>query len=1054
MKRMLFNATQPEELRVALVDGQRLYDLDIEAAGREQKKANIYKAKITRLEPSLEAAFVDYGGLRHGFLPLKEISRTYFDPAVDLSSGRVNIKDVLREGQEVIVQVEKEERGNKGAALTTFISLAGRYLVLMPNNPRAGGVSRRIMGDDRNELRDAMAGLTVPDDMGLIVRTAGVGRNVEELQWDLDYLIQLWSAIEKAAVEREAPFLIYQESNVIIRAIRDYLRNDISELLVDTKETYEKAREFMQLVMPQNLNKIKLYKDRVPLFTRFQIESQIETAFQREVRLPSGGAIVIDHTEALLSIDINSSRSTKGGDIEETALSTNLEAADEIARQLRLRDLGGLIVIDFIDMTSTRNQREVENRLKEALKMDRARVQIGRISRFGLLEMSRQRLRPSLGESSQIVCPRCQGHGTVRGTESLALSILRIIEEDAMKEHTAKIVVQLPVNVATYLLNEKRQAISEIESRQNVVIVLIPNSSFESPHYEVQRIRGSEMPTTADSPSSYELKTVREEETNLMTDVAKPIIEEPAVKGVVPLQPAPDQSKVQAPGLLKRIFSIFSAPAQPAPKKESATTQQKTSTGQRQRGNRPATGGSGAGRQSQSRRKPQQARRDSGRDSGRDSARNPSGSRGASRQQERQPAKAQAANTDRQAEPDRKPQTQAQPTPESRDATSQQSSSSVDTQNSQSPQATDSGTSGGESTARSQSRSSSRRGRRGGRRRRRDHDGNQASSGAQSGTEGSAANEKTAPAQERTTTAAANDNTEVTHHTHQETPRESRNSSSAPVSGDHSTARHSAEVSQSAVSNTANPSPTTSQPVPLHPAQTPAASSSATTQSGSPRPTTTAPVTPSHAPAAASHTAPIAQQRENSTAAGQDSQARPAPMEHQTSAPQPVIPAAQPSAQPAATHPSSTTQATVTHTPHTPHSNAPTATNRPAQQSTPLQQAVGAQTSATHSASTASNTNAPGTTSIPPPAAQSVATTSSGSTQSTGGSQPAGSGDHSPTRAPGSAAHFSGNTTEKSYDKPNDNRQQNDSDKSHSERPKESATGHSEPSGHKHSSDD
>lgn len=556
MKRMLFNATQPEELRVALVDGQRLYDLDIESAGREQKKANIYKARITRLEPSLEAAFVDYGAQRHGFLPLKEISRSYFDPSVEFSGSRTNIKDVLKEGQELIVQIEKEERGNKGAALTTFISLAGRYLVLMPNNPRAGGVSRRIMGDDRHEIRDVMAALNVPESMGLIVRTAGVGKSVEELQWDLDYLLHLWDSIQKAAEQRQAPFLIYQESNVIIRAIRDYLRNDINEILIDTKETFEKAKEFMQLVMPHNLHKIKFYDDSVPLFTRYQIESQIETAFQREVQLPSGGAIVIDHTEALLSIDINSAKATKGGDIEETALNTNIEAAEEVARQLRLRDLGGLIVIDFIDMMAPRNQREVENTLKEALKMDRARVQVGRISRFGLLEMSRQRLRPSLGESSQIVCPRCEGQGTIRNTESLALSILRIIEEDAMKEHTGKIVVQLPVNVATYLLNEKRANITEIESRQRVAVVLIPNNTYETPHYEIQRIRSSEIGEGAEATSSYELSVEKEDLVDSVVETTKEILEEPAVKGVVPLQPAPQQTKpmVQS-GILKRIWT-------------------------------------------------------------------------------------------------------------------------------------------------------------------------------------------------------------------------------------------------------------------------------------------------------------------------------------------------------------------------------------------------------------------------------------------------------------------------------------------------------------------
>ncbi len=563
MKRMLFNATQPEELRVALVDGQKLYDLDIESAGREQKKANIYKAKITRLEPSLEAAFVDYGAQRHGFLPLKEISRSYFDASVDLSGGRFNIKDVLKEGQELIVQIEKEERGNKGAALTTFISLAGRYLVLMPNNPRAGGVSRRIVGDDRNDIRDVLSALNVPDNMGLIVRTAGVGKSVEELQWDLDYLLHLWDSIIKAAEQRSAPFLIYQESNVIIRAIRDYLRTDINEILIDNRATFDKAKEFMQLVMPHNLHKVKLYDDKVPLFTRYQIESQIETAFLREVQLPSGGAIVIDHTEALLSIDINSAKATKGGDIEETALNTNKEAAEEIARQLRLRDLGGLIVIDFIDMTSPKNQREVENTLKDALKMDRARVQVGRISRFGLLEMSRQRLRPSLGESSQIVCPRCDGQGTIRGTESLALSVLRIIEEDAMKEHTAKIVVQLPISVATYLLNEKRQQISDIEQRQGGSIVIVPNGNFETPHYDIQRIKTSEIPQT-EALSSYELVSEpKEEEHELPHETIKEKAEEPAVKGVVPLQPAPIQKQptvIVQEGFFKRLWTnLFGA---------------------------------------------------------------------------------------------------------------------------------------------------------------------------------------------------------------------------------------------------------------------------------------------------------------------------------------------------------------------------------------------------------------------------------------------------------------------------------------------------------------
>ena len=598
MKRMLFNATQPEELRVAMVDGQRLYDLDIETAGREQKKANIYKARITRVEPSLEAAFVDYGADRHGFLPLKEISRAYFDPDAEKTGGRVNIKQVLKEGQEIIVQVEKEERGNKGAALTTFISLAGRYLVLMPNNPRAGGVSRRIVGEERNEIRDALAALDIPEDMGLIVRTAGVGKNPEELQWDLNYLLQLWEAIDKASNEGSAPFLVYQESDVIIRAIRDNLRKDISEILIDDKVIFDKATEFMQMVMPHNLNKLKHYDDSVPLFTRYQIESQIETAFKREVRLPSGGAIVIDHTEALISIDINSARATKGSDIEETALNTNREAAEEVARQLRLRDLGGLVVIDFIDMSASRNQREVENTLREALKMDRARVQIGRISRFGLLEMSRQRLRPSLGESVQIVCPRCEGHGTIRGTESLALSILRIIEEDAMKEQTARIVVQVPVNVATFLLNEKRQAITDIEQRQNIKVVLIPNPTFDTPHYEVQRERASDLAHDADSQASYSLAVEREEISESLDDKPKTTSEIPVVKGVVPIAPMPKTAETnentQQSGFIKRIWSTLlgsgenptAPPAKPIEKTESTKPAQSRGRNRSDSGNR------------------------------------------------------------------------------------------------------------------------------------------------------------------------------------------------------------------------------------------------------------------------------------------------------------------------------------------------------------------------------------------------------------------------------------------------------------------------------------
>ncbi|WP_442489671.1 Rne/Rng family ribonuclease [Halomonas litopenaei] len=538
MKRMLINATQPEELRVALVDGQRLYDLDIESGAREQKKANIYRGKITRVEPSLEAAFVDFGAERHGFLPLKEIAREYF---VKEPSGRPSIKEVLKEGQEVIVQVDKEERGNKGAALTTFVSLAGRFLVLMPNNARAGGISRRIEGEERAQLKEAMGQLSVPDKMGLIVRTAGIGRTPEELQWDLDYLVQVWESITEEAGKRAAPFLIYRESNVIIRAMRDYLRQDIGEVLIDSPEVHQEALAFIRQVMPSYQQKIKLYADEVPLFSRFQIESQIETAYEREVKLPSGGSIVIDHTEALVSIDINSARATRGSDIEETALQTNLEAADEIARQLRLRDIGGLVVIDFIDMGPARNQREVENRARDALKLDRARVQIGRISRFGLMEMSRQRLRPSLGETSGVVCPRCDGQGTIRDVRSLSLSVMRLIEEEAMKERSAQIRAILPVPVATYLLNEKRAILADIERRQGVRVVLLPSPDMDTPHYDVQRLRDDHVDEegTANA-SSFELSTDTEVGKEPDAAFGKPVQRaEAAVKSVVHNAPAP-----------------------------------------------------------------------------------------------------------------------------------------------------------------------------------------------------------------------------------------------------------------------------------------------------------------------------------------------------------------------------------------------------------------------------------------------------------------------------------------------------------------------------------
>ena len=565
MKRMLINATQPEELRVATVDGQILYNLDIESPGREQKKANIYKGTITRVEPSLEAAFVDYGADRHGFLPLKEISRTYFEPDTAKPGARINIKEVVREGREVVVQIDKEERGSKGAALTTFVSLAGRYLVLMPNNPRAGGVSRRIEGQDRSELRDVMSQLAIPDDMGLIVRTAGVGKNTEELQWDLDYLLQLWRAIESSAASRRAPFLIYQESDVIIRSIRDYLRVDIGEIVIDDRAVYERAEAFMRQVMPGNLKKLRIYQDEVPLFTRYQIESQIESAFQREVRLPSGGSIVIDHGEALTAIDINSSRATKGADIEETALNTNLEAADEIARQLRLRDLGGLFVIDFIDMTPPKNQRAVEDRLRDALKHDRARVQVARISRFGLLEMSRQRLRPSLGDSTTSECPRCHGQGKIRGIESLALSILRIIEEEAMKDSTERIIAHLPVSVATFLLNEKRRAILDLEARQEVEVLLLPNKHIETPDYQIERLRSQDLTKQPDERPSYEMAVLPQSVGTGHARAGEPTrSEEPTVKSITPTSPVPTREPPPEPERPEPAWSARAPEREPA----------------------------------------------------------------------------------------------------------------------------------------------------------------------------------------------------------------------------------------------------------------------------------------------------------------------------------------------------------------------------------------------------------------------------------------------------------------------------------------------------------
>jgi ribonuclease E len=625
MKRMLFNATQEEELRVAIVDGQKLIDLDIEHAGKEQRKSNIYKGVITRIEPSLEACFVNYGTDRHGFLPFKEVARSYFHEGAD---GRASIKEALREGQELIVQVDKDERGNKGAALTTFISLAGRYLVLMPNNPRGGGVSRRIEGEDRNELRDLIAQLEVPSGMSVIARTAGIGRNLEELQWDLNYLLQLWTAVESASTIQKGAFLIYQEGSLVIRAIRDYFQPDIGEILIDTPEIHEQALQFMNHVMPANVSRVKLYRDEIPLFSRFQIEHQIETAFAREVRLPSGGAIVIDHTEALVSIDVNSGRSTRGSDIEETAFKTNLEAADEAARQLRLRDLGGLVVIDFIDMESQRNQREVENRLRDALHYDRARVQTGKISRFGLLELSRQRLRPSLGETNHIPCPRCHGTGHIRGIESTALHILRITQEEAMKENSAVIQVQLPVEAATFLLNEKRSEIHSIEQRMGVKVVLIPNIHLETPNYKIVRLRHDDV--SDESKASYELvELISEiEETGAVAQKPEQVRLEAAVKGITPSAPAPihrEPEPVAAPkaslfGRFRTWLSAISAKPEeatvaPEPRKHEGGRRNERNRNERtdrNRGERAERGDRG-GRQEQQRNRSAEQRQAEGR---------------------------------------------------------------------------------------------------------------------------------------------------------------------------------------------------------------------------------------------------------------------------------------------------------------------------------------------------------------------------------------------------------------------------------------------------------
>lgn len=575
MKRMLFNATQPEELRVAIVDGQRLIDLDIEIVGKEQRKSNIYKAIITRLEPSLEAAFVDYGASRHGFLPYKEIASACLNKATGVTSNR--IADLLREGQELIVQVDKDERGNKGAALTTYISLAGRYLVLMPNNPQGGGVSRRISAEERAELREVISNLQIPEGMSVIARTAGIGRSEEELQWDLNYLVQLWRAIEAAANDQSGIFLIYQESSLVIRAIRDYFHAEINEILIDNPEIYEQASQFMAHVMPANVERLKLYQDDIPLFSRFQIEHQIETAYSRQVTLPSGGSIVIDHTEALVSIDVNSARAIRGSDIEATAFNTNLEAADEVARQLRLRDLGGLVVIDFIDMEVARNQREVESTLLKALRVDRARVQVGKISRFGLLELSRQRLRPSLGEGNYIPCSRCHGTGHIRGTDSSALHILRIIQEEAMKEHTSLLQVQLPVDVATFLLNEKRSEIYRLEARLKVGIILVPNIHMETPNYVINRLKHEDLKST-ELPASYQMVEKISEEILPPPNSQEIKASQPkaAVTGIKLDQPAPiREEKFREPlSFLDKFFSLFKSSSERNQTQSTSTAEQ------------------------------------------------------------------------------------------------------------------------------------------------------------------------------------------------------------------------------------------------------------------------------------------------------------------------------------------------------------------------------------------------------------------------------------------------------------------------------------------------
>ncbi len=665
MKRMLINATQPEEVRIALVDGQKLYDLDIENRTREQKKASIYKARITRVEPSLEAAFVDFGAERHGFLPLKEIARSYFKKRMTEGGHRTPIQDLVEEGQQVLVQVDKEERGNKGAALTTFISLAGRYMVLMPNNPRAGGISRRIEGDDRDELREALSGLEIPDGMGVIVRTAGVGRSTEELQWDLSYLLQLWQAIQTANDEERAPALLYQENSAVLRAIRDNLRRDIGEVLIEGGDAHQEASSFIAQVMPNYTEKVKPYSESIPLFSRYQIESQIESAFEHTVKLPSGGSIVIDPTEALVSIDINSARATKGADIEETALNTNLEAADEIARQLRIRDIGGLIVIDFIDMMNQKNQRAVENRMRDALEADRARVQTSRISRFGLMEMSRQRLRPSLEEISTELCPRCNGQGRIRDTKSLALAILRVMEEESLKERSAVVRAQVPLNVGAYLLNEKRQDVAEIEQRTGTHVLIIPNLNLETPHYVVERLRDDHVEEEGAVPSYTLSELANTAATQEMPSDTAPAVKQPkpAVQAIQPPQPPPPapaasptpapQSQTAEPGFLKRLVtSLFSDEAAKPAAEEEKTPPAKAKQGERAKRERKQDtrgrnrrGGDGERR---GKADAKSDRRDGGRDSGKDSGKD--GGRKDNRGERKR------ANRDERGDQDGKPQ--------------------------------------------------------------------------------------------------------------------------------------------------------------------------------------------------------------------------------------------------------------------------------------------------------------------------------------------------------------------------------------------------------------